>query len=55
MVEGGFGFEHRPSWRMSVLQFVVFCKSVQGEEDGQEESDHAPEVVAVVRPDVHQE
>ena len=40
---------------MSVLQSVVFCKSVRGEEDGQEESGRAPEVAAAVWPDVHQE
>ena len=56
MVEGGFGFEHRPGWRMSVLQSVAFCKSVwgeEGEEDGQEESGHAPEVAVAARPKVH--
>ena len=55
MVEGGFRFEHRPGWRMSVLQSVVFCEFVRGEEDGQEEAGHAPEVVAAVRPNVHLE
>ena len=55
MVEGGFRFEHHPCWQMSVLQSVVFCESVRGEEDGQEESSHAPEVAAAVRPDVHLE
>ena len=55
MVEGGFRFEHHPGWWMSVLQSVVFCESVWGEEDGQEESGHAPEVAATVQPDVHLE
>ena len=57
MIEGGFGFEHRSSWRRSVLQSVVFYGFVreEGEEDGRGEFGHVLEVATVAQPDVHQE
>lgn len=59
MIEEGFGFEHRPNWRRSILQSVVFYEFVreeeEGEEDGQGESGHVPEVATAAWPDVHQE
>ena len=59
MIEEGFGFEHRSNWRRSILQSIVFYGFVweeeEGEEDGQGESGHVPEVATAAWPDVHQE
>ena len=49
MIEGGFRFEHHPSWQRSILQSVIFYGFVwkeEEEEDEQGESGHVLEVVA---------